>query len=402
MRPLRPPRPLRALALAVGLALTGGGALAAPQDRRISDAGPEAALQQILAEIEAKRLDAALDRVDTLLAVYPNFRLAQLIKGDLLLAHSQPLSGFGGTPGPQKEIDDLREEAIARLRAYRERPESGYVPRYLLQMAPEEEHAVVVDTRRARLYVYRNDNGRPRLVADYYASHGKAGAAKMYEGDNKTPLGVYHVTSFISPAKLPDFYGSGAFPLNYPNEWDKRHGRTGYGIWLHGTPSDTYARPPKSSEGCVVLSNQDLITLADYVQPGQTPVIISNEVEWLAADDWQAQRQSLGETIEAWRRDWESGDVDRHLSHYSPRFSTGSVDYAALSAQKRRVAARREWVKVGVDRISMYRNPGQEELVVVTFEQDYRSNTVSDKMRKRQYWTLENGRWKIIFEGAAT
>ena len=51
--------------------------------------------------------------------------------------------------------------------------------------------------------------------------------------------------------------------------------------------------------------------------------------------------------------------------------------------------------------VSMFRNPGKEELVVVTFEQDYRSNNVNDKMKKRQYWIREDGTWKIVFEGAA-
>ena len=50
----------------------------------------------------------------------------------------------------------------------------------------------------------------------------------------------------------------------------------------------------------------------------------------------------------------------------------------------------------------MLRNPGKtEELVVVTFEQDYKSNNLENKMRKRQYWSKENGRWKILVEEAA-
>jgi murein L,D-transpeptidase YafK len=64
--------------------------------------------------------------------------------------------------------------------------------------------------------------------------------------------------------KLTDFYGSGAFPINYPNEWDRIRGRNGYGIWLHGTPRDTYSRPPRASDGCIVLSNEDL-DLHSYV-----------------------------------------------------------------------------------------------------------------------------------------
>ncbi|NMG34170.1 L,D-transpeptidase family protein [Azoarcus sp. TTM-91] len=374
---------------------------AAPSDRKISDAGPEAALQVIFGEIETNRLDAAFDRTEALLQAYPNFRLAHLIKGDLLLARARPLAAFGNADGGEPQLEGLREEAAARLRAYQERPRQDYVPRYLLQMERDQRYAVVVDTKRARLYVYRNDNGKPRFVADFYASHGKAGAEKVKEGDNRTPLGVYHVTSFISPARLPDFYGSGAFPINYPNDWDKRLGRTGHGIWLHGTPSDTYARPPKASEGCVVLANQDLSALANYIEPGLTPVIISNEIEWLSLDDWQAQRSSLNQAIETWRSDWEGNDVERYLSHYSDDFRGDKLDHASWMAQKRRVAANRGPAKITVDKLSMFRNPGKDEMVVVTFEQEFRTDKHTDKMRKRQYWKREGSRWKIVFEGAA-
>ena len=68
---------------------------------------------------------------------------------------------------------------------------------------------------------------------------------------------------------------------------------------------------------------------------------------------------------------------------------------------KRQVNAGKEWIKVRTENLSMFRNPGKEELVVVTFEQDYRSNNLSNQMKKRQYWIREDGNWKIIYEGAA-
>ena len=49
----------------------------------------------------------------------------------------------------------------------------------------------------------------------------------------------------------------------------------------------------------------------------------------------------------------------------------------------------------------MFRYPRERDFVVVTFEQKYRSDTLSNTMRKRQYWLKEAGRWKIIYEGAA-
>jgi murein L,D-transpeptidase YafK len=275
------------------------------------------------------------------------------------------------------------------------------VPRYLLQMQPEQKHAVVVDTQKSRLYLYQNDNGTPRFVADYYISQGKLGAEKAREGDKKTPIGVYHVTSSLPRQKLTDFYGSGAFPINYPNDWDKRQGRNGHGIWLHGTPSDTFSRPPKASDGCVVLANQDLDTLSKSLQVGLTPVIISNSIEWLshgrlaeraqfAAEDDRGMAPGLGKP----RRRPVRAALLVTLQGRRPGLRPGSSRSASVNAGK-------TWITVATGNISMFRNPGKEEHVVVTFEQDYRSSNLSNQMKKRQYWIKEGGRWKIAFEGAA-
>ena len=368
-----------------------------------SDSGLEPQLAKIFSEIEGNRLESALQLTESLLNQYPTFRLGHLIKGDLLLARSKPISTFGNASNaPQEKLSDLRDEAIVRLKAYRDRSAAAdYVPRYLLQMQSDQKNAIVVDTQKSRLYLYQNDNGRPRFVADYYISHGKLGAEKMREGDKKTPVGVYHVTSSLSPKKVGDFYGTGAFPINYPNEWDKRQGRNGHGIWLHGTPSDTFSRPPKASDGCVVLSNVDLDSLAKNLQIGLTPVIISNSVEWLTLDDWQNERATLNNKIEEWRKDWESRDIDRYLKHYSTKFTSGKQSLEQFAIQKRQVNSGKSWIKVKLANLSMFRNPGKDELVVVTFEQDYQSNNLSNQMKKSQYWIREDSTWKIVFEGAA-
>ena len=214
-----------------------------------------------------------------------------------------------------------------------------------------------------------------------------------------TPLGTYHITGSLNPRSLVDFYGVGALPINYPNAWDRKQGRKGHGIWLHGTPSDTFSRPPRASDGCVVLANSDFLALNNHLQGASVPVIISDSVEWLTLDDWHSERSEFNKAHEQWRTDWESRDVERFLSHYSARFSAGTKDLAAFAAQKRAVNAGKKWIKVGVDKLSTFRNPGREDLVVVTFEQDYRSDTLSNRMIKQQYWQRENGRWRIVFEG---
>ena len=41
-------------------------------------------------------------------------------------------------------------------------------------------------------------------------------------------------------------------------------------------------------------------------------------------------------------------------------------------------------------------------MLMVTFDQEYKSSNNSAKMKKRQYWQRENGQWKILYEAAAS
>ncbi|WP_231623516.1 L,D-transpeptidase family protein [Nitrosospira briensis] len=370
----------------------------------LSITGPETMLVKSMQEIAESRMDSALSGVEQVLKTNPNFRLAHLIKGDLLLARSRPISNIGDTAGvSQQNIADLRDEARARLLRHQEPVPPNMAPKYLVQMPPEQKYAIVADTGKSRLYIYQNVGGQPRYLADYYISSGKNGTQKLKEGDKKTPVGVYFVTANVPREKLTDFYGGGAFPLNYPNEWDKRHGRSGFGIWLHGTPSDTYSRPPRASDGCVVLANQDLRSVGAALQVGITPVIISNEVEWVKSGAETALRSKLVQHLEKWRRDWEGGNTEAYIGHYGRDFFSGGQSLAEWSRHKRQVNTAKNWIKVKISNIGIFLYPGRDDLVVVNFDQEYSSSNLSNKMKKRQYWMREqkNGPWKIIYEGTA-
>ena len=228
---------------------------------------------------------------------------------------------------------------------------------------------------------------------------GKNGMEKTREGDQKTPIGVYHVTANLPRQKLGDFYGAGAFPINYPNAWDKRLGRNGHGIWLHGTPPDTYSRPPRASDGCIVLANADLEAVGKNLQIGLTPVIITDDIEWTDAAVLESERKGLANAFEAWRAAWESRDSDKYLGYYAARFKSDDQDLAAWAERKRALNASKSWIKVAATRLAMLRYP-RESFVVVSFDQDYRSSNLSNVMRKRQYWIKEDGRWQILYEGS--
>lgn len=121
--------------------------------------GVDAQFRLIFENIQRKQLGVALDEVDRLIARHPNFRLAHLVRGDLLLARSRPISALGNTGHiPRERLDELRAEALARLRAYNDHPPADRIPRYLLWFATAQKHAVIVDSGRSRVYVYRSNN----------------------------------------------------------------------------------------------------------------------------------------------------------------------------------------------------------------------------------------------------
>ena len=390
-------RTYRPLCVVLALLLTAPAALAnAP---RPDDGRADAQLRRALENVRDGRLDSALGELDRIVARYPNFRLAHLVRGDVLLARAKPIAEFGNAaPDANGRLKELRAEALARLRAVEFHPPEGQVPRYLLQLDPRQKHAIVIDSSRWRVYVYENANGTPRLVDDYYTTLGKFGIDKQREGDKKTPIGVYHVVSQIPGSKLPDLYGWGAFPINYPNEWDRLLGRTGYGIWLHGVPSDTYARAPFASDGCVALANPDIERLAKRVQVGATPVIIAERAEWLSPQAWRAERDAFLAQLETWRKDWESLDTERYLAHYAKDFRAGAMDLGAWRAHKKKVNAGKTSIKVALENLGVFRSPASQDLVEVTFDQSYRSSNHAQRSRKRQYWVQEAGRWKIAYE----
>jgi murein L,D-transpeptidase YafK len=360
----------------------------------------EAQLAHTLLALKEGRMDVALKEVDALVKANPNFRLAQLVRADLLMARARPITGFGNVPdAPRDKIEDLRSEAQARLRRYQDQAPITSVPKYLWQLDASQKYALVVDASRSTLYVFENIDGEPHYVTDFYISIGKLGADKTNEGDKRTPIGVYYVKDSLPANSLTDLYGSGAFPLSYPNEWDVKHGRSGHGIWIHGTPSDTYSRPPLSSSGCVVLANDDLNKLSKLLQIGKTPVVITNQMEW-SDDKDKADRAALLKEIDHWRTDWSSRDTDAYLKHYARNFYSEDMDYAAWASHKSKVNAGKAWIKVEVNNLSVFPYPGTTNMVVVNFEQDYTSNNLVNKMKKRQYWIKQGDRWQILYEGA--
>ncbi|MEO8386214.1 MAG: L,D-transpeptidase family protein, partial [Betaproteobacteria bacterium] len=337
----------------------------------------EASLVRALESLKTEGIKPALRELDATLAKNPNFRLGHLMKGDLLMAKAGTPTAFTGLASQPELVSSLKQEARARLSRYFDGPPSNSLPTALLQLSPDQQHVLLLDSENSRLYVYKNVDGAPEYVADYYVSVGKNGTEKERQGDQRTPLGVYQVTSSVARAKLIDFYGPGAFPINYPNEWDKRNAKTGSGIWIHGTPSNTYSRPPRASDGCVVLTNEDFSHISKYVTPGVTPIIIASHVKWLSHEEWLAAKSTLADSLSGWKRDWESLDMEKYLSHYSHKFDADGKNFSLWAENKRRINAGKKFVNVEISNLSVFEYPlapNTLPMAMVTFEQTYKSS----------------------------
>lgn len=323
--------------------------------------GPEAQLLRIYQLLENGQSEQALSAANRLVEAYPSFHLGHLVRGDILISRTRPLTTIGDTIKPSayhERLKDLREEAVGRLQALTAPPPPDTLPDVLVQLGQDQKHLLLVDASKARLYLFSQHNGQLRYESDYYVSIGKAGSDKLATGDQRTPLGVYRITSMIPSSKLTDFYGKGALTLDYPNAWDQQRGRTGYGIWLHGVPSNAYSRAPKSSNGCVVLSNPDMATLLEKIQPG-TQVIITKKIQWLPQNTWKTEQQRFLRTF----NEHALPEIARNLPN-----------------------------------ASVYRYPEQQNMIQISFESPVEISSPSkrNKRARDQYWAFDGNIWRMV------
>ena len=363
----------------------------------------EQSLLQAIEDIQRLNHDQALADTRELIRQYPTSKLGQLLYADLLMAKAEALPSIGYGIQSEPRLDDLTFEIRQRLSSKQTLAYAGYLPDNLISLADNQPYVIILDQSLSRLYVYRNEQGMPVLESDYFLSIGLKGSGKQKRGDKKTPIGVYHVTRYIDDQELPDLYGRGAFPVNYPNVWDRRRQRTGGGIWIHGTPSYTYNRAPWSSDGCMVVSNPDFSEIGQYIDPAQrTPVIVVESINWISPEQWQSNRKAMLQRLTRWMDDWESNDHTRYIQHYSKQeFEADGRDFIQWSGHKRWVNRNKENINIEFSNLGIYKYPGEQDLVLMHYDQSYRSNNLNVDNPKELFWRKQANTedWKIVYEG---
>jgi L,D-transpeptidase YnhG len=373
-----------------------------PPEQGLSSARIEQQLQAIYLAIGQADNRSALALAEDLTRTQPNFQLGHMLYADLLLAQTRPVALPGSAPealtrAAPGAITDLRAEAKVRIKAQQERPPAAALPENFTALSRWNEQAIAVDISKSRLYLFtRNAAGELSLAHDYYISIARLGAIKNNEGDLRTPLGPYFITSHLYPTQLPDFYGAGALPLNYPNPYDMRRGKSGSGIWLHGTPKNQYSRPPQASEGCVVLTNPDFRTVAQSVSLRSTPVLIAKSLRWVQKTGaWEA---SFDATWQAWRQqklNHQPADMARF--YYASFAGQGGQNWGGFYRQLQNEMRQTRVISANIDKVSRvyWRESADEEIVVTTFVQ----NLGGKEKNRRQYWRKKGSSpWRIFYE----
>lgn len=285
--------------------------------------------------------------------------------------------------------------------------ETRFMPAPILELGHTYGHHVLVAEKSThKLHLFTNRGGFPKLLKTFEVATGKKAGDKIFQGDHRTPEGVYQFTQFLNHQDLVErhgvekgsIYGVGAFVMNYPNPIDLLNGKTGGGIWLHSTNDEPRIDKGLDSRGCIVSTNADLIELSQYLELHKSHIIVVQDLKFLTQDSWQKKRQKLQTTLDSWLESWSQLETEEYLSHYDPDFFYDPVrgDFEAFKTHKTNVFRNIQKPEIELTDLSLY-NSGN--YAVATFVQSYKSNNLEDQGKKTLY-LKKNAyyQWRIVAE----
>ncbi len=253
-------------------------------------------------------------------------------------------------------------------------------------------HTLVVDKAQQRLDVWQIKDGEPTLLESFRCATGENDGDKWVRGDMRTPEGVYFFCSVIDGKTLPAKYGPWAFTTDYPNFVDRRRGKNGDGIWLHGRDKPLNSKP--DSNGCIALENQDLIKVSRYVRLQSTPLIVVDHTRMAPRSIIMDQEREVRNFIEKWRQSWEAKKLDAYMENYSPNFQSSWLDFKGWKEKKRRLNKRYAHIKVKLGNVYLYKQDG---LVTAIFSQSYSAEGF-DSYGVKILYINDHGKQKIYAE----
>lgn len=254
--------------------------------------------------------------------------------------------------------------------------------------------ALFVDKSKKKIYLIKDNSGKPQVAAEYDADLGKKPGDKHSTGDNRTPEGIYFFEKQLDTTQLNyEKYGVMAFTTNYPNFFDKLNGKSGYGIWLHAI-ADTVTLE-RGSQGCVVVRNDTIKKLEPEITLKQTPILIFDQINWVPNDKISTDKDRMKKVINDWKASWQSKNIDQYMAFYHPEFKFGKMNFAKYKQYKSELAQKYSSISVKLTEPQVFEHKGN---LIVKFYQDYSSPEHADFGEKILYLKKDASQYKIIGE----
>ena len=273
------------------------------------------------------------------------------------------------------------------------------LPAYVIELPKSVRDVFVADAGNATMYRFEHDAGELTRGEETYVSVGQRGAGKERAWDRRTPLGIYFVVDQLDTSRLHEKYGVTAFPLDYPNEWDRLNQRTGDGIWVHGVLPGEEPRPPFDTDGCLALPNEDLTALEPRFQPLTTPVIVTREMEWTSVEARALLRDELRGVVERWVASVAEANLHAYLSLYAEDFTYRGMNTAEWSALRLSSFERTGPMRVSIEDLLLLADPEVDGLFLSRFLQTTAGHNGPVVRMKRLYWRRGNdGELRIVAE----
>jgi hypothetical protein len=273
------------------------------------------------------------------------------------------------------------------------------MPAWLLEVPDTVTDILIAETESSTMRRFTRLGERIVEKDQRYMSIGLNGPGKERAWDRRTPLGVYFITESLDTSKLHDKYGVAAYPLDYPNAWDRFNLRTGNGIWLHGVDHRKPQRPPRDTDGCLSLPNEELLRLAGSLEPLVTPVIVARKMDWALPAELDQLRQEFRLALDTWRESLEAGDAVTHLSLYADDFRYRDMDRDAWSSYRLNVLESRRLGSVTLNDVMLVADPEVPDLYLSRFTQILATSDGPVSTTKRLYWRRSAGtHWQIVSE----
>ena len=255
-------------------------------------------------------------------------------------------------------------------------------------------YAFVVDKAARTLSVWQQQAMGLKRVAQYPADMGKNTGDKIKRNDAKTPEGIYFPLSRLEGPGLEfKLYGKRAFTLDYPNYFDRMEKKTGGGIWLHAVPDETPLT--RGSKGCVVVRNDVILDLTQYIRLGRTPVLIQEKTNAISQAELLRENSELNKMLEDWRAAWQRKDIDTYISYYSDEFRALRMNREQWRDFKTRLNEQYKTITVHLSKPAIFMDRNR---VVVRFLQEYTSDQHSDFGEKVLYLKKTGDAFKIVGE----